>query len=397
MFDALDLMWLWDGIGALPRVDRWQTQARSAVRDDLLIGARRADRRRASTAPAARSTRWLEANERSVARAQAMFTEIRRGRELRPDDAVRRPPPAAQPRPHVGHHVSAQPRVARATRAARMSTRTPVGSVNGPCRPPRVPLRAVADGVLPRRRGAHGALQLGAGPPARAGRSCCASRTPTRPATGRSGRRGSSTPWPGSASRADDPTFEGPYFQSANAAAHVAAAERLFADGSRLLLRPDRRADPGARQGSGPAGLRRLLARPRPRSRARVGCCASACPTTARRSSTTSIRGEVVVRQRDDRGLRAAARQRHADVPARQRRRRHRDGHHPRRARRGAPAEHAEAAAAVGGARPRAAGVGPRAGARQRAAQEAVQAARQGGARAVPRRGLPRRRRWSTT
>jgi glutamyl-tRNA synthetase len=30
---------------------------------------------------------------------------------------------------------------------------------------------------------------------------------------------------------ADDPTFEGPYFQSANAAAHVAAAERLVAEG----------------------------------------------------------------------------------------------------------------------------------------------------------------------
>ena len=30
---------------------------------------------------------------------------------------------------------------------------------------------------------------------------------------------------------ADDPVFEGPHFQSANAAAHVAAAERLFADG----------------------------------------------------------------------------------------------------------------------------------------------------------------------
>ena len=30
---------------------------------------------------------------------------------------------------------------------------------------------------------------------------------------------------------ADDPTFEGPYFQSANAAEHVAAAERLFAGG----------------------------------------------------------------------------------------------------------------------------------------------------------------------
>jgi glutamyl-tRNA synthetase len=30
---------------------------------------------------------------------------------------------------------------------------------------------------------------------------------------------------------ADDPTFEGPYFQSANAALHVAAAERLYAEG----------------------------------------------------------------------------------------------------------------------------------------------------------------------
>jgi glutamyl-tRNA synthetase len=30
---------------------------------------------------------------------------------------------------------------------------------------------------------------------------------------------------------ADDPTFEGPYFQSTNAAAHVAAAERLYAEG----------------------------------------------------------------------------------------------------------------------------------------------------------------------
>ena len=48
---------------------------------------------------------------------------------------------------------------------------------------------------------------------------------------------------------ADDPAFEGPYFQSANAAAHVAAAERLYADGPGLLLRPDRRADPGAGQG----------------------------------------------------------------------------------------------------------------------------------------------------
>ena len=36
LFDALDLMWLWEAIGSLPRSDRWQTQARSALRDDLL-------------------------------------------------------------------------------------------------------------------------------------------------------------------------------------------------------------------------------------------------------------------------------------------------------------------------------------------------------------------------
>ena len=116
--------------------------------------------------------------------------------------------------------------------------------------PPRYPLRPVADRLLPRRRGAHGAVQLGAGHASTAARSCCASRTPTRPATGRSGRRASSTRWPGSASRADDPTFEGPYFQSAYAAAHVAAAERLFERGPRLLLRLTPRADPGARQGA---------------------------------------------------------------------------------------------------------------------------------------------------
>ena len=60
---------------------------------------------------------------------------------------------------------------------------------------------------------------------------------------------------------ADDPTFEGPYFQSANAAAHVAAAERLLRRGLGVLLRPDDGADPGAGQGVGAARVRRLLAR----------------------------------------------------------------------------------------------------------------------------------------
>ena len=36
VFDRLELMWLWDGVGTLPRADRWQTQARSALRDDML-------------------------------------------------------------------------------------------------------------------------------------------------------------------------------------------------------------------------------------------------------------------------------------------------------------------------------------------------------------------------
>ncbi|HSH10444.1 MAG TPA: NAD-glutamate dehydrogenase, partial [Ilumatobacter sp.] len=35
LFDRLELLWLWDAIGALPRADRWQTQARGALRDDL--------------------------------------------------------------------------------------------------------------------------------------------------------------------------------------------------------------------------------------------------------------------------------------------------------------------------------------------------------------------------
>ena len=78
MFDRLDLPWLWDGIGQLPRADRWQTQARSAVRDDLLTALAELTRAVIDSADGSVDA-WLAANERSVARAQAMFTEIRRG------------------------------------------------------------------------------------------------------------------------------------------------------------------------------------------------------------------------------------------------------------------------------------------------------------------------------
>jgi glutamate dehydrogenase len=76
LFDRLDLMWLWDGIGALPRSDRWQTQARSAVRDDLLSTL--AELIEACVTSGGSADEWLQANSRPVARVSAMLTEIRR-------------------------------------------------------------------------------------------------------------------------------------------------------------------------------------------------------------------------------------------------------------------------------------------------------------------------------
>ncbi len=77
MFDQLDLSWLWDGIGGLPRSDRWQTQARSALRDDMLTALAELTETVVDSAGGAVDG-WLAANERAVSRAQAMFTEIRR-------------------------------------------------------------------------------------------------------------------------------------------------------------------------------------------------------------------------------------------------------------------------------------------------------------------------------
>jgi glutamate dehydrogenase len=81
VFDRLDLLWLWEAIGALPRNDRWQTQARSALRDDLL-GAlaglcTTVLRESAGSVPV-----WLERNARAVERSQALFTELRRAERL---------------------------------------------------------------------------------------------------------------------------------------------------------------------------------------------------------------------------------------------------------------------------------------------------------------------------
>ncbi len=76
-FSAFDLGWLWDGVGNLPRSDRWQEQARSALRDDLLTVIAELTRnvmRSADGSP----TAWISANERAVGRALSMHTEIRR-------------------------------------------------------------------------------------------------------------------------------------------------------------------------------------------------------------------------------------------------------------------------------------------------------------------------------
>lgn len=75
VFDLLDLTWVWQAIGALPRSSRWQNQARSALRDDL-VGAL-ADLT-ADALSAGGALAWASTNERLVARTLAMFTELRR-------------------------------------------------------------------------------------------------------------------------------------------------------------------------------------------------------------------------------------------------------------------------------------------------------------------------------
>jgi glutamate dehydrogenase len=67
--------WLWDAIGALPRSDRWQTQARSALRDDLL--AVLCDLTR-DALELGSLDQWRSLNERLLARTSTMFLELRR-------------------------------------------------------------------------------------------------------------------------------------------------------------------------------------------------------------------------------------------------------------------------------------------------------------------------------
>jgi glutamate dehydrogenase len=77
LFERFELMWLWDAIGALPRSDRWQTQARAALRDDLLAALAELASNVIEVGDGSVDS-WLAANERAAERATSLLTEIRR-------------------------------------------------------------------------------------------------------------------------------------------------------------------------------------------------------------------------------------------------------------------------------------------------------------------------------
>lgn len=102
LFERLELRWVWDRIGSLPRNNRWQTQARAALRDDLLGELRalaervlrtdapvanpgpapgtgqdgRSDPAEVRDAAAALVTRWLGDQEAGVRRTASVLAEI---------------------------------------------------------------------------------------------------------------------------------------------------------------------------------------------------------------------------------------------------------------------------------------------------------------------------------
>jgi glutamate dehydrogenase len=84
LFEVLDVAWLWERIGTLPRADRWQSHARAAQRDDLLSCLRdlTGEAMRAGdmfTPPSQIVRAWTTANERAVRRVLRVFAEIRTG------------------------------------------------------------------------------------------------------------------------------------------------------------------------------------------------------------------------------------------------------------------------------------------------------------------------------
>ena len=280
--------------------------------------ARRPDRRCAATS--ARPRRGRRPTSGSSARAMAMFTEIRRAEQL---DITTLSVALRQLR-NLALVTAAPDRLTPRGSARRPPRAVAVGSAGHLMAGSPLPLRAVA----------HRASSTSAVHAPR----CTTGRSPERLGgtfvlriedTDEARNRPEWTQgiidalaWIGIGS--DDPAFEGPYFQSHERRRSTSPRRsRLFDAGPRVLLRPHRRGDPGAGEGS-PASPATTATRATAGSARRPGgCCGSGCPT-----GTTVVhdvvRGEVTFDNESHRGLRAAARQRHADVPARQRRRRHR-------------------------------------------------------------------------
>jgi glutamate dehydrogenase len=77
VFESFDVGWLWDGIGALPRSDRWKTQARASLRDDLMTVLADLTAHVIRTAEGSPEA-WIEANRSAYTRMIGMETEIRR-------------------------------------------------------------------------------------------------------------------------------------------------------------------------------------------------------------------------------------------------------------------------------------------------------------------------------
>ena len=254
---------------------------------------------------------------------------------------------------------------------------------------PSLPIRPVADRLVPRRWGAHGAAQLGARRPERrhvraADRGHRRGPQPSRVDAGHHrcarldrhlGRRR---------------PLRGPALPERPCRRPRGGGASAVRRGRRVLLRPDGRRDPGPRQRARPVRLRRVLARPR--SRPAPGRVLRFRVPDGSTTVVDRVRGEVhfdnstiedfvllrgngtpmflLANVVDDieMGITDVVRA---------------EEHLPNTPKQQMLWQRA---------RSRAAGVGARAGAGQRTAQEAVEAARQGGPRAVPRRGLPRRR-----
>ena len=118
--------------------------------------------------------------------------------------------------------------------------------------------------------------------------------------------------------RAEDASFEGPYFQSSYAAAHVAAAERLYEQGLAYYcdLAPEQIEGAPRHAGSPDTTATRGTGGS---VRDQAGCCDSGFPTEHGGRRRDPRCGDV--REREPRRLRAVAGQWHAGVRARQCRR----------------------------------------------------------------------------